>query len=288
MLFQQFIWFYTCAYRSVFKLFEHIFIIDIIILNFKDLEGKLPVIAFGGSDIGMKRKTNQDSICLLPEYHFYAVADGMGGHNGGDIASQMSVKLFPQYFAKHSQEVEVEQLLRDSVKHINRSIYDYGQKNIDLRGMGTTISCILLDEKHLNIANIGDSRVYLINQKKIYQLSKDHSLVQEKLNLGIYDREEARLDPQKNVLIRTVGFEKEVEVDTYKYKISKNDIFLICSDGLHGKVADADIINIINSKISDPGNATDEDLHAAVKSLIDQANLNGGQDNISVVLVLAK
>ena len=113
-------------------------------------------------------------------------------------------------------------------------------------------------------------------------------MVQEKLNLGIYDREEARQDPQKNVLIRTVGFESDVEVDTYKYKVSKHDMFMICSDGLHGKVADADIINIINNKIPDPSSATDKNLHDAVKSLIHQANTNGGQDNISVILVLAK
>lgn len=248
----------------------------------------MPVISYGGSDIGMKRKTNQDSICLLPEYHFYAVADGMGGHSGGDIASQMSVRLFPQYLEKNSKKMEVPELLESAVKFINKSIFDHGQKNAELRGMGTTISCILLDEKHINVANIGDSRTYLINHKKLYQLSRDHSLVQEKLNLGIYNREEAKQDPQKNVLIRTVGFEPDVEVDTYKYKISKNDIFLICSDGLHGKVADADIINIINSKIPDPAHATDEHLNDAVKNLINQANLNGGQDNISVILVLAK
>ena len=257
-------------------------------LNFKDLEESLPVISYGGSDIGMKRKTNQDSICLLPEYHFYAVADGMGGHSGGDIASQMSVRLFPKYFKKHSQKMEIPELLESAVKFINRSIFDHGQKNAELRGMGTTISCILLDDKYLNIANIGDSRIYMVNNRKLFQLSRDHSLVQEKLNLGIYNREEARLDPQKNVLIRTVGFESEVEVDTYKYKISKNDLFLICSDGLHGKVADADIINIINNKIPNPTQATEEQLNDAVRNLINQANLNGGQDNISVILVLAK
>lgn len=236
----------------------------------------------------MKRKTNQDSICLLPDYHFYAVADGMGGHSGGDIASQMSVKLFPEFFSKNKNKLPIPEILDEAVKHINKSIFNFGQKNVELRGMGTTISCILLDDKYLNIANIGDSRVYLINQGRLFQLSRDHSLVQEKLNLGIYDREEAKQDPQKNVLIRTVGFEPEVEVDVYKYKISKNDMFLICSDGLHGKVSDADIINIVNNKIPDPAHATDENLSDAVSNLINQANINGGQDNISVIIVLAQ
>ena len=119
-------------------------------------------------------------------------------------------------------------------------------------------------------------------------MSRDHSLVQEKLNLGIYDRDGARKDPQKNVLIRTVGFEPKVDVDVYKYKVTKNDMFLICSDGLHGKVADSDIINIVTNKIPRPQDATEQDLEETVKHLVNQANVNGGQDNISVILVLAK
>lgn len=119
-------------------------------------------------------------------------------------------------------------------------------------------------------------------------MTRDHSLVQEKLNIGLYDREGAKADPQKNVLIRTVGFEEEVEVDIYQYKMSKNDIFMLCSDGLHGKVSDEDIAFIIRSKIKDSANASQEELDAAVKELIAQANANGGQDNISVIMAIAK
>lgn len=236
----------------------------------------------GKTDIGQKRKTNQDSICLLPERHFFAVADGMGGHNGGDIASQMSVKLFHEYLTEHPQ-IDGE-ILTNSFHYINQSIYKHGQKYQELKGMGTTISAIQYENKFLNIGNIGDSRVYLINNKNIYQMTRDHSLVQEKLNLGIYDRQGAKEDPQKNVLIRTVGFEEEVEVDIYKYRLNKNDIILICSDGLHGKVCDEDILTIINRHIDPENGVTTQQLSNAVDHLIYQANLNGGQDNISVIL----
>jgi len=248
----------------------------------------LAIIAAGATDIGQKRKTNQDSICLYPERHFYAVADGMGGHNGGDIASQMSVKLFPEFIEKNFNDMDCAQILEHSIKHVNRSIYNHGQKNEELKGMGTTITCVMFDGASIKIGNIGDSRTYLITKNMLYQATRDHSLVQEKLNIGLYDREGAKKDPQKNVLVRTVGFEADVEVDVYHYKVARNDMFLLCSDGLHGKVSDEDIIYIVNQAVPNPNSATKEQLELAVKNLIDQANANGGQDNISVIIALAK
>ncbi len=246
------------------------------------------ILVSGHTDIGMKRSTNQDSICIYSQRKFFAVADGMGGHNGGDIASQMSVKLLPEYIEQNIEEENQQELLKKSIKHVNRSIYDHGQKNSELKGMGTTLTAIMVNGNEMNIANVGDSRTYLISKNRLYQISKDHSLVQEKLNIGIYDREQAKADPQKNVLIRTVGFEPDVEVDTFKYKIQKNDMFLLCSDGLHGKVSDEDIIFLVNQFIPNPESTTQDKLDALVKELIQQANNNGGQDNISVIIALAK
>jgi protein phosphatase len=128
----------------------------------------------------------------------------------------------------------------------------------------------------------------LINSKKIYQLSRDHSLVQEKLNYGVYNREQAALDPQKNVLVRTVGFEEDVDVDVFTYKVVKNDIFVLCSDGLHGKVSDEDMLYIINEQIPNPATATEATAKIVVDRLIKLANDNGGQDNITVILVIAQ
>jgi protein phosphatase len=244
----------------------------------------LAILASGATDIGMKRKTNQDSIHLYPEKKLFIVADGMGGHNGGDIASQMSVKIFPEFVDDNFGKMEVSELLDKSISYVNRSIYDHGQKHSELKGMGTTICSMMFGEKEVYIGNVGDSRMYMLQNNKLFQMTRDHSLVQEKLNLGIYDRIGAFKDPQKNVLIRTVGFEPNVAVDVYKYKINKGDLFLVCSDGLHGKVSDEDIAFIVKEYIPNPKTATQEQLDGAISKLISQANANGGQDNISIIL----
>ncbi len=245
------------------------------------------LIASGNTDIGRKRKTNQDSYHMSPEHKLFVVADGMGGHNGGDIASQMAVKILPDYVVKNLQMDPVN-LLTGSIKESNRSIKHFGETHPELVGMGTTIVSFFFKGQNLYIGNVGDSRAYLVNHKKIFQLSRDHSLVQEKLNYGVYDREQAALDPQKNVLVRTVGFEDDVEVDVFVYKVNKNDIFLICSDGLHGKVSDEDILYLINKFIPDPALANQAAADRVIKALIDQANDNGGQDNITAILVIAQ
>ncbi len=246
----------------------------------------MPLIASGASDIGKKRKTNQDAIHYNVEKHFFVVADGMGGHNGGDIASQMATKLVPEFLISH-WNLDPTVLLQKSIQETNRSIKNYAEKHRDLQGMGTTVVSLLFRGPYVYVGNVGDSRSYLINKQKIYQLSKDHSLVQEKLNYGIYCRDQAALDPQKNVLVKTVGFEDEIDVDVFTYKVNKNDIFMICSDGLHGKVSDEDILFIIKSHIPEPQKCKQSDIDNCVHALIKQANDNGGNDNISVIVVVA-
>ena len=245
------------------------------------------ILCTGDSDIGRKRKTNQDSICMDHKHHFFAVADGMGGHNGGDIASQLSVKIMPEFFAENAS-MEPQGLMKNMIQEINRSILQKAEEQPELHGMGTTISAIYFHGQSLVIGNVGDSRVYLVNNNHIFQMTRDHSFVQEKLNMGIYTREEAVKDPQKNVLVRSVGFEADIVVDVFNYRICKNDIFMVCSDGLHGKVSDGDILHIIQKNITDPATCTIEAVQATVKDLIQQANDNGGQDNISVILAVAQ
>ena len=245
------------------------------------------LIAAGQTDIGRKRKTNQDAFFVGLDKKLFVVADGMGGHNGGDIASQMAVKVLPQYVQDNSG-MEPTLLLAGSIKESNRAIKHYGETHPELVGMGTTIVSFFFRGQNIYIGNVGDSRAYLINNKRIYQLTRDHSLVQEKLNYGVYTREQAALDPQKNVLVRTVGFEDDVDVDVFVYKVIRNDIFLCCSDGLHGKVSDEDMLFLINRFLPDPGRATQEAADNLIKALIDQANENGGQDNITAILVIAQ
>lgn len=245
------------------------------------------LIAAGSTDIGKKRKTNQDSYFLSLEKKLFVVADGMGGHNGGDIASQMAVKALPDYVIANLA-MEPDLLLKGSIKETNRAIKQFGESQPELVGMGTTVVSFYFKGQNIYVGNVGDSRAYLINNKKIFQLTRDHSLVQEKLNYGVYNREQAALDPQKNVLVRTVGFEDDVEVDVFIYKVVKNDIFLCCSDGLHGKVSDEDMLYIINKLIPDPSVATQAIADKVIKNLIDLANENGGQDNITAILVIAQ
>jgi len=245
------------------------------------------IVSAGATDIGRKRKTNQDSICVEKNQGFFAVADGMGGHNGGDIASELSVKIMSSYIHDHSS-LEPEALMLNTIKEINLAIHQMASEKPELKGMGTTISAIQFRGPQLIIGNVGDSRVYMINNHHIFQLTRDHSFVQEKLNMGIYGREDALHDPQKNILIRSVGFEENVQVDIFQYRICKNDIFLICSDGLHGKVSDEEILKIINDNLPNPASCQLSDVEKTVRELIHLANDKGGQDNISAIVAVAK
>jgi protein phosphatase len=247
----------------------------------------MAIISSGDTHIGMKRKSNQDSFYLSKELKLFVVADGMGGHNGGDIASQMAVKVFPAKLKNNINE-EPLILLNKCINETNESIKVYGETHPELVGMGTTVVACYFRGQNLYIGNVGDSRAYLINSKKIFQLTRDHSLVQEKLNYGVYTREQAAHDPQKNVLVRTVGFEEEVEADIFTYKVIKNDIFICCSDGLHGKVSDEDILFIVNKHIADPAHATQQIADQVVKDLITLACDNGGNDNITLILMIAQ
>lgn len=247
------------------------------------------LLVSGLTDIGMKRKTNQDSIYLSREHNFFVVADGMGGHNGGDIASAIAVKVVPETFYQLVDPAKpANKPLQMAINAANKAIYQKGQSDALLEGMGTTIVSLFFAGHSAYVGNVGDSRAYLVNHKRIFQLSRDHSFVQEKLALGVYTREDAAKDPHKNVLSRTVGYEPFVEADVFTYKVSRNDILFICSDGLHGKVSDEDMCFLINKHLSDPSNATQADVDMVVKSLVQQANANGGNDNISVILVLAQ
>lgn len=248
---------------------------------------EMGIVCAGATDIGRKRKSNQDSICLDYGHNFFAVADGMGGHKGGDIASQLTVKVMPEFILSNTG-VDPQVLMKKMIQEVNSAILQKATETPELQGMGTTVSAILFNGPQLVIGNVGDSRVYMINNHHIFQLTRDHSFVQEKLNMALYTREEAVKDPQKNVLVRSVGFEKDIQVDVFQYRICKNDIFMICSDGLHGKVSDSDILHIIQKNISDPSRCQQADLEKTIQELIHQANENGGQDNISVIVAVAQ
>ena len=167
-------------------------------------------------------------------------------------------------------------------------IKEYGEGKEELKGMGTTILSQVFRPPHLHISNVGDSRLYLISNRELFQLTSDNSMVQEKLNMGLYDREQAAQDKRKNVLVRAVGIQDTVEVDIYSYKFHPGDIFVGCSDGLYNSVSGPDLLYIINDAVSDPKEASQEQVDLLVRKLIDQANANGGDDNISVIVSIVK
>jgi len=247
----------------------------------------MALISAGLTDIGLKRSKNQDSIYFSDKEGLFIVADGMGGHAGGETASSLAVSTIPQYFVGN-EEVAPNKACAQSIKKANQVIKQKGSETPELLGMGTTVIQCYFKGRFVYVGNLGDSRAYLVSKQKIYQLSRDHSLIQEKINLNLYTREQAAADPNKNVLVRTCGLEDDVDVDIFTYKVHKGDLFLLCSDGLHGKVTDSDIDHIVNKSIPDPATATVESLQKAATTLIAQANANGGNDNISVILILAQ
>lgn len=245
------------------------------------------LIYAGLTDIGRKRKTNQDSIYSSIEERLFIVADGMGGHNGGDIAGQMACNLIPSHM-RQAPHGTPEKNLKEAINHAHKKIHEKSKCDPNLQGMGTTVVGAHFKGSDLYIGNVGDSRCYLINNGLLYQMTKDHSLVQEKINHGVLTRQQAAEDPQKNVLTRSVGFTEELDIDLLSYKVNRHDLFLLCSDGLYGKVSEAEILSITNKAVGPILSASHHSLENAVTQLVAKANQNGGNDNISVILILAQ
>lgn len=235
---------------------------------------------FSRTDIGKKRRINQDYIFAGTEQignlsNMFIVADGMGGHAAGDYASRKSVEAMCE-FVESSFERNTITLLCKAVETANSVVYNTSRSNRELDGMGTTVVAATFVGRYLQVVNVGDSRLYIINQDGIRQVTVDHSLVEEMIKSGTISREQASNHPKKNIITRAVGIKSEVSIDVFSEELKDGDYILLCSDGLTNMVSDEEIQNIvINSK----------DVEMAVTMLIDAANEQGGKDNISTVLV---
>lgn len=233
---------------------------------------------FSKTDIGKVRAVNQDYVYTsetplggLP--NILLVADGMGGHNAGDFASRFVVEDIKREIAETTERYP-EMILRKAIEEANRKLIAEAEKDESLAGMGTTLVAATVIEHTLYFANIGDSRLYLINDE-IRQLSRDHSLVQEMVRLGGINAEEAKHHPDKNIITRAIGASKEVEIDFFEYHLKPGDTILMCTDGLSNMVEDEMLFRIVRSS---------RDVVEAVERLINEANTNGGNDNIGVVV----
>lgn len=230
------------------------------------------------TDVGKVRKNNEDHLGAWDELGLFVVADGMGGHQAGEVASKIAVETIESFFRQDPKSVNLNpsSLLEKAINEANDKIYQRARQDKDLRGMGTTITAGFISGNQVFIGQVGDSRAYQINHQGIQQLTEDHSLVNELLRLGGITKEEAITHPQRNVLTRALGVELSVEADFYNYQLKKGDFLLFCTDGLSGLVPKEEIFNVVTSDLS---------LDVKVHQLIGAALQRGGTDNISVILV---
>lgn len=235
--------------------------------------------AFSITDIGKKRQLNQDFVFTselplgnLP--NLFVVADGMGGHKAGDFASKYTVKTMIEEVVRSKEERPVE-IIRNAIKSANEFVRRKARDDANMVGMGTTVVAATYKDDVLYVANVGDSRLYVVN-KTISQITRDHSLVEEMVRIGSLDREAARNHPDKNIITRAVGATEYVNVDFFEVSLKPGDIVLMCTDGLTNMMEDSAIHEILLKKAS---------LEMKAKELVDGANDNGGSDNIAVVLI---
>ena len=235
---------------------------------------------YSATDVGQKRKMNQDYVFVsenpvgnLP--NLFVVADGMGGHNAGDFASSHAVQILVDEIRRDADFNPIK-VLRHAIETANSEILDRAQKEEALRGMGTTMVAATIVGHYAYVANVGDSRLYLI-QGHIRQITKDHSLVQEMVRMGEIKPEEARNHPDKNIITRALGAERTVDIDFFDLKMEPGSTILMCSDGLSNMVDDSKIEEIILDQTNE--------LPKKGEKLLSEANRNGGKDNIAVILV---
>ena len=235
---------------------------------------------YSATDVGQKRKMKQDYVFAsadpvgnLP--NLFVVADGMGGHNAGDYASSHAVGTVVDEIRQDADFNPIK-VIRHAIESANTEIITQAQNDENLRGMGTTMVVATIVGHYAYVANVGDSRLYLVNQQ-ILQVTKDHSLVQEMVRMGEINAEQARNHPDKNIITRALGAERTVDIDFFDLKLEPGNVILMCSDGLSNMVEDSQIREIISD--------TEKNLEEKGKILISEANRNGGKDNIAVVLI---
>ncbi len=241
----------------------------------------IKIEAHGGSDIGRVRDSNQDAFLVDIESGLFIVADGMGGHAAGEVASAETVKAIKEGFGDPPPEgcapEEIERRMVGLVKNANRRVLDMGESRPECNGMGTTVTAMVIHGRRAFLAQVGDSRAYLLRGGGIEQVTEDHSWVNEQVKLGFLRPEEAETHYLKNIVTRSVGHHQAVEVDTFVVELRPGDRLLLCSDGLSNMVTDDMILSLIDG--SPPREATEK--------LIDRANSRGGMDNITAVVVMA-
>lgn len=250
-------------------------------------------VAAARTDVGRKRQGNEDSFCVEPELGLYVVADGMGGHAAGEVASRLGVETIREWMGKYLGGADVAlvgppmatcsrqaNFLLSSIRLANRVIFDAAQGRREYAGMGTTVVSVLAVDDHVALAHVGDSRIYRIREDGITQLSRDHSLVQQQVENGIISPEEAHASQYRHLITRALGLKESVEVDLVEQPALPGDLLLLCSDGLSDLLEDEEMLAIVQEQGGD--------LEKACQCLVDRANYKGGDDNITALLIQAR
>lgn len=243
----------------------------------------------GKTDVGMKRKHNEDNFMMLPEQQLFVVADGMGGHNAGEVASEIAVNTMKLFFSESAEDPDYTWPIKEApnrsrdenrmvagVKLANYRIYEAQVRDIRKKGMGTTIVGLIFEDGRAITGHAGDSRIYLVRGDELQQVTEDHSLLNNYLKIAKLTPEEIANFPHKNVIVRALGMKADVEVEVNVVDVQPGDFLMLCSDGLSGEVTDEDIHETILKH--------GDDLQASVESLIKQACDNGGKDNVTVII----
>jgi serine/threonine protein phosphatase PrpC len=246
--------------------------------------------AFGRTDVGRRRKINEDSFLVSPETSLYAVCDGMGGHNAGEVASRMAVETISAFVERSAVEKEITwpwgldaglsfdaNRLKTAIRLANSRVFQAADNREELTGMGTTVVALLISGDHMTIGSAGDSRCYLVRDGQLKQLTRDDSWVSAALGEGILNSDDVEHHPLRNVITKAVGARDTIDLDLVEHELQPGDVVLLCSDGLHGMVSDQDIARILASP--------PDSLEEASARLVAAANEAGGRDNVTVVLL---
>ena len=250
----------------------------------------LRISADAQSDVGRKRKGNEDALCLNDEQRLYVVADGMGGHAAGEVASRVAVDAIAEFVELTGGNQEITwpfgldetisyegNRLKTAVRHANTRVIEATRESAEYEGMATTVAAVLVDGDIANLAHVGDSRIYLWNGESIEQLTRDHSWVNEQIENGAISPEQARSHPLRNVVTRALGGRADLVVDIQSRRMAPGDMLLLCSDGLTTMIPDDGIARSLRE--------SDVDVARATTALVSEANERGGEDNITVVLL---
>jgi protein phosphatase len=246
--------------------------------------------AYGRTDVGRRRKVNEDSFLVAPETSLYAVCDGMGGHNAGEVASRMAVETISAFIQRSAVEKEITwpwgldanltfdaNRLKTAIRLANARVFQAADNREELTGMGTTVVAALVSGDAMTIGSAGDSRCYMVREGVLKQLTRDDSWVSAALGEGILNSDDVEHHPLRNVITKAVGARDAIDLDVLEHDLLPGDLVILCSDGLHGMVGDPEISRIL---LASPGS-----LEEASARLVDAANEAGGRDNVTVVLL---